>query len=112
KEVGMPYRPAPAVPPPRRPYPSDLSDARWERIAPCCPKGARGQPRIRPLRELADAMLYVLHNGCVWRALPHEYPPWPTVWTYFRRWRDDGTWQRLHDALRRQVRAAQGRDSE
>lgn len=57
-------------------------------------------------RELVDVIMYVLHNGCVWRALPHEYPPWPTVWTFFRRWRDDGTWQRVHDALHRQVRVA------
>ena len=110
----MPYRPAPDVPlPPRRAYPSDLSDGQWAWIAPLLPVGrTRGQPRIWPLREIVDAMLYVLHNGCVWRALPHEYPPWPTVWTYFRRWRDDGTWQRVHDALHRQVRGAQGRDPE
>ena len=110
----MSFRPAPTAPlPPRRAYPSDLSDEQWARIAPLLPRGrTRGQPRIWPLREIVDAIMYVLHNGCVWRALPHEYPPWPTVWTYFRRWRDDGTWQRVHDALHRQVRVAQGRDPE
>jgi putative transposase len=110
----MSYRPAPtAPPPPRRAYPSDLTDGQWERIAPLLPGGGtRGQPRIWPLREVVDAIMYVLHNGCVWRALPHEYPPWPTVWTYFRRWRDDGTWQRVHAALHHQVREAAGRDPE
>jgi putative transposase len=110
----MPYRPAPEAPlPPRRAYPSDLSDGQWARIVPLLPRGrTRGQPRIWPPREIVDAIMYVLHSGCVWRALPHEYPPWPTVWTYFRRWRDDGTWQRVHDALHRRVRIAQGRDPE
>ena len=110
----MSYRPEPSEPlPPRRAYPSDLTDEQWARIGPLLPGGGtRGQPRIWPLREIVDAMLYILHNGCVWRALPHEYPPWPTVWTYFRRWRDDGTWKAVHDALHRQVREAAGRDPE
>lgn len=110
----MSYRPAPAgAPLARRAYPSDLSAAQWERIAPLLPGGGtRGQPRLWPLREIVDTMLYVLHNGCVWRALPHEDPPWPTVWTYVRRWRDDGTWETVHDALHREARVAAGRDPE
>lgn len=98
----MSYRPAPTEPlPPRRAYPSDLTDEQWARIGPLLPGGGtRGKPRIWSLREIVDAMLYILHNGCVWRALPHEYPPWPTVWTYFRRWRDDGTWQAVQTTER------------
>jgi transposase len=52
----------------------------------------------------------VLCTGCPWRSIPHDLPPWPTVWTYFRRWRDDGTLDRLHEQLRDQVRATAGRD--
>jgi len=110
----MSYRLPPVEPrPPRRPYPSDLTEGQWARIAPLLPGGGtRGQPRIWPLREIVDAIGYVLHNGTVWRALPHDFPPWPTVWTYFRDWRDDGTWKRVHATLHRQVRQAQGRDPE
>jgi transposase len=110
----MSYRPPPTPPPsPRRASPSDLSDGQWARIAPLLPQGrTRGQARIWDRREIVDAVMYVLRNGCVWRALPHDLPPWPTVWTYFRRWRDDGTWQRVHDALHRQVREAAGREPE
>jgi transposase len=110
----MSYRLPPTEPrPPRRAYPSDLSDGQWARIGPLLPQGRpRGQVRIWDRREILDAIVYVLHNGGVWRALPHDLPPWPTVWTYFRRWRDDGTWQRVHDALHRQVREAAGRDPE
>ena len=110
----MSYRLPPVAPsPPRRPYPSDLTDGQWQRIAPLLPGGGtRGQPRLWPPREIVDAIRYVLHNGNVWRALPHDFPPWPTVWTYFRDWRDDGTWKRVHDTLHRQVRAAQRRDPE
>ncbi len=110
----MSYRPPPTEPrAPRRGYPSDLSDGQWAQIAPLLPWGrTRGQARIWSRREIVDAICYVLHNGSVWRALPHDLPPWPTVWTYFRRWRDDGTWKAVHDTLHQQVRAVEGRDPE
>lgn len=57
-----------------------------------------------------DALLYVLRGGISWRALPHEYPPWQTVYDYFRRWRDDGTWERVATALRERLRITLGRD--
>ena len=60
-------------------------------------------------REIVNAIFYVLRTGCQWRMLPHDLPPWQTVYTYFRNWRRDGTWQRIHDTLRRQVRQAAGR---
>jgi len=61
------------------------------------------------LREIVDAMRYVLRTGCQWGALPHEYPPWQTVYHSFRAWRPDGTWERLNDELREEVRARAGR---
>jgi len=98
-----------------RGYPSDLTDAQWQVIAPHLPAqvpGRRGRPRIWPLRRITEAILYVDRAGCAWRYLPSDFPPWPTVYGYFAAWRDDGTLARLHDALRAQVRAAAGRDPE
>ena len=73
---------------PRRPYPSDLSDAEWAILGPLLPPvRPGGRPRAHPLREIVDAIRYVLRTGCQWRALPHEYPPWQTVYHFFRAWR-------------------------
>ena len=111
----MSYRAAPSVATERtRTYPSDLSTAEWALIEPLLPVGGktRGQPRIHPLREIVNAIRYVQRTGCPWRALPHDLPPWPTVATYFYRWRNDGTWERVRRALHRQVRQAEGRDPE
>ncbi len=94
----------------RRRYPSDLTDRQWAVLAPLIPAAKPGgRPRSADTREVVDAVLYVLRNGVVWRALPHDFPPWSTVYTYFRAWRRDGTWERLHDALRDRVRAKDGR---
>ena len=62
------------------------------------------------MREVVNAILYVLRNGIVWRALPHDFPPWKTAYHYFRAWRADGTWAAIHDALRERVRVADGRE--
>jgi putative transposase len=95
----------------RKSYPTDLTDAEWARIAPHLPAAKPGgRPRRADLREVVNAILYLLRTGCAWRMLPHDLPPWGTVWSYFRRWRDDGTLDRLHDTLRDQVRLADGRD--
>ena len=92
-------------------YPTDLTDRQWRRLAPLLPPPkAAGRPRAVDRRELVDAILYVLRNGITWRALPHDFPPWRTVYHYFRLWRLDGTWDRIHEALRDQVRAAAGRE--
>jgi transposase len=98
-----------------RGYPSDLTDAQWQVIAPHLPAqvpGRRGRPRLWPLRRITEAILYLDRAGCAWRYLPSDFPPWRTVYGYFAAWRDDGTLARLHDALRAQVRAAAGRDAE
>ena len=95
---------------PRRPYPSDMTDAQWSYLEPLLPAvRPGGRPRAHPLREIVDAIRYVLRTGCQWRALPHEYPPWQTVYHDFRAWRIDGTWERLNDELREEVRARAGR---
>ena len=95
----------------RQAYPTDLSDAEYACLDPHLPpRKPRGRRWRHPQRELLDAIFYVLRTGCQWRLLPHEYPPWPTVYSWFRRWRLDGTWERLHAALRERLRAKLGRD--
>jgi putative transposase len=87
-------------------YPSDLSDEQWalaEPMLPAPPGGGR-PPKTR-LRDVLDAILYLLRAGCQWRYLPKDFPPRSTVWRYFDQWRHDGTIDRVHDALRRRVRA-------
>jgi putative transposase len=94
----------------RRAYPSDLSDGAYACLEPHLPAPQpRGRPWRRPLREILDGVFYVVRTGAQWRQLPHEYPPWPTVYWWSRRWRLDGTWERLHTALRERLRAAKGR---
>jgi putative transposase len=94
----------------RTPYPTDLTDAQWALLEPLLPAAKPGgRPRSADLREVVDAILYLLRTGCAWRMLPHDFPPWGTVWSYFRRWRDDGTLERIHDVLRARVRVAAGR---
>src|SRR5215213_11791642 len=91
-------------------YPSDLTDAQWARLEPLLP-GVRpgGRPRAHLTRDVIDALRYVLRGGIAWRALPHDYPPWQTVYHYFRAWQLDGTWERLNDAVREVVRERAGR---
>jgi len=98
-----------------RRYPSDPSDPQWQVIAGYLPRyrhGGRGRPRIWPLRQIVDAILYVDRTGCPWRYLPASFPPWQTVNGYFAAWRDDGTLARPHGQLRAAVRAAAGRDAQ
>src|SRR5215212_5095328 len=93
----------------RRPYPTDLSDAEWLCIQPYLPTPkAPGRPRVHSLREILNAIYYIVRSGCAWRLLPHEFPPWKTIHHYFRTWRIDGTWERLH-AGRSQSTAAASR---
>ena len=94
----------------RRRYPSDLSDVQWMRLELLLPPvRPGGRPRAHPLREIIDALRYVLQGGIAWRALPHDYPPWQMVYHYFCAWRLDGAWEQLNDDLRDAVRERAGR---
>ncbi|KJE22893.1 transposase, IS4 family [Frankia torreyi] len=94
-------------------YPSDLTDAEWAQIEPELPAPSKdGRHEAHPRREIVNAILYVARNSCSWRALPSDFPPWETVYGFFRRWRKDGTAVRINAALRRKVRLFEGRDPE
>jgi putative transposase len=87
------------------PYPSDLTDEQWKRIAPLIPPAKPGgRPRSVDLRGVLDGILYLVRTGCSWRQLPHDFPPWGTVHYYYRCFRLNGTWRKIHDRLRAQVR--------
>lgn len=97
----------------RASYPSDLTDLQWGHLAPLIPPPKPGgRPRSVNIREIINAILYVLDTGCKWRSLPHDYPEWKTVYYYFRAWRIDGTWKKTHDRLREKVRLKAGREKE
>jgi putative transposase len=90
-------------------YETDLTDEQFALLEPLLP---RPKPTGRPpadLRRVVNAVLYLVRTGCQWRMLPKDFPPWSTVHTWYRRWRKDGTWDRLHEALRQQVRRQAGR---
>jgi putative transposase len=94
-------------------YPTDLSDAEWALLEPHLPvPKRRGRPRVHSPREILNAVFYVLKSGCQWRMLPREFPPWKTVFHYFRTWRTDGIWERMNRTLRRHLREELGRDPE
>jgi putative transposase len=91
-------------------YPTDLTDSQWDCIKELIPSAKPGgHPRVLEMRAVVNALLYLTVTGCQWRMLPREYPAWQSVYTYFRQFRDDGTWQRIHDTLRAQVRERVGR---
>lgn len=94
----------------QRNYPTNLTDAQWALIARHLPPERQGgRPRRTDLRAVVDAILYLLRTGCQWRMLPADFPPWGTVWWYFRRWRLDGVWVRLHRVLHSDARLKAGR---
>jgi putative transposase len=94
----------------RQAYPTDLNDNEWNAIAPLMPKDkSTGRPRLHSWREILNAVFYVTKNGCLWKALPHDFPPWKSVYHYFRLWRINGKWERLNTALREALREKEGR---
>ena len=95
----------------RKPYPSDLTDEQWAVLEPLIPPAKTGgRPRTVDLREVLNTLFYQNRSGCQWDMLPHDLLPKSTAYEYFLRWRDEGTWQKLVDALRTQVRVAAGRE--
>ena len=95
----------------KRSYPTDLSDAEWKHIEPFVPAPkCRGRQRIHSPREILNAVFYILRSGCPWRLLPREYPPWKTVYHYFRQWRINGTFEKLNAVLREHLRTCLGRN--
>jgi putative transposase len=96
---------------PTIPYPSDLSDREWQMLAPLLPPAKPGgRPRTSNLRRILNGIFYLLRSGCQWRMLPRDYGPWSTAYDYFRTWRLDGTWERIHTLLRERVRRLAGRE--
>lgn len=91
-------------------YPSDLTDEQWMLIEPLIPQPLPGgRPRSVEMRRVVNAILYLNRSGNAWRMLPRDFGPWSSVYHYFRVFRDDGTWQRIHDKLREKVRRNEGR---
>jgi putative transposase len=90
-------------------YQSELSDEQWKIVEPLLPDAKGGsRPRTSNIREVLNAIFYLLRTGCAWRLLPHDFPPAGTVYNYFRTWSHDGTLQRIQDTICRRVRAAAG----
>ena len=97
----------------RRAYATDLSDAEWACLAPHVPAPKPGgRPPKHSRRELLNAIFYVIRSGGAWRLLPNDFPPWKTVYHYWRAWRLDHTWERLHTALRERLRVKLGRNAQ
>jgi len=96
---------------PEQRYPTDLTDEEWTLLASLVaqPKGKPGRPRRVDMRQVMNAILYLVRTGCQWRMLPREFPAWQTVYYYYNKWSRDGTWERIMDTLRREVRQQEGR---
>ncbi len=93
-------------------YASDVTDREWAILEPLIPPAKEGgRPRRINMREVVNGIFYLLKTGCQWRMLPKDFPKWKTVNDYYSKWRKDGTWQRLNDALREHVRTAAGREA-
>jgi len=92
-------------------YPSDLSDGQWQKLKELLPKKKKRGRKPLDRRQVINAILYVNRTGCQWRALPHDFPKWKSVYTVFWRWRKDGVWKAIHDQLRERVRRQEDKKS-
>ena len=101
----------------RKPYPTDLTDRQWDLIRPFIPEPKSdpqhgGRERTTDIREVLNALFYLLRSGCSWRMLPHDFPSHEIVRYYFDLWKRDGTWKRIHDAIRGKARMNAGKQRE
>jgi putative transposase len=97
----------------RKAYGSDLTDGEWAILAPFLPPAQPGgRPRKHDMREVLDAIFYISRGGCAWRLLPHEFPPWQTIYHYFRAWRKAGLYEQIHGALRERARVMAWREAQ
>jgi putative transposase len=95
----------------RKAYKTDITDAQWQILEPLIPPAKPGgHPRTVNMREVVNGIFYVLRTGCGWEMLPHDLPPYSTVYYYFRRWQKTGVWQQMNNALRQQLRQVEGRN--
>jgi putative transposase len=96
-----------------QPYPSDLTDEEWKLLEPLLPPPKHtGRKRKYELREIANAIFYLLRGGGTWRMMPRDLPPWQVVYWHFAQWRGSGVWQNANDTLRTQLRVHMGREAE
>lgn len=94
----------------QRKYATDLTDGQWQIIAPLIPSAkSGGREREIDIREVINAIFYLLKSGCQWRMIPNDFPKWQTVYDYFSKWKKDGTWKKIHDKLRDKVRLKAGK---
>ena len=113
RELKTPTPPRTATTQPRRVSEDDLTDAQWAILEPLLPPApGGGRPRTTEMREVLNAILYLLRTGSAWKHLPHDFPPSGTVYDYFKQWRRAGTIARIHDTLRRQAREASEHEPE
>jgi transposase len=90
---------------PTQNYPTDINDTEWAQIAQYFPENkTTGRPRQYSWRKILNGIFYILKNGCVWRSMPHDLPPWETVYGYFRKFQKEGLWEKLNCEIREQVR--------
>src|SRR5688572_10476633 len=91
-------------------YPSDIKNKEWKILAPYVKQGSMGRPRKNDIRQIINAIRYVMRSGCQWRMLPSEFPSWKTVYDYYLRWKRNGKWEEMHDSLVKRVRIANGKN--
>jgi putative transposase len=95
----------------RKAYKTDITEAQWQILQPLIPAAKPGgHPRTANMREVVNGIFYVLRTGCGWEMLPHDLPPYSTVYYYFRRWQKTGVWQQMNKALRQRLRQQEGRN--
>ena len=95
----------------KKQYPSDMSNKEWAILEGIIPNPGGGRPRKYGMRAIINAIRYVLRSGCSWRMLPHDFPPYQSVYYYFRTWREDGSWERIYQRLYEMLRQQQGKEA-